>query len=141
MNTENLNSIELETLRTLLNKMAGAPTPKVYLDPVNKMIDDIMDEFDFNRVETVMEFMDWKWAGDNGLERVTVNMLKKEARRLLRGAADARLGGYKNTHWEQGIIHACGGFQAMAFCDEDKTKIVSLDLKFILTEWDAGIED
>ena len=32
-------------------------------------------------------------------------MLKKEARRLLRGAADARLGGYKNTHWEQGIIH------------------------------------
>ena len=64
MNTENLNSIELETLRILLNKMAGAPTPKVYLDPVNKMIDDIMDEFDFNRVETVMEFLDWKWAGD-----------------------------------------------------------------------------
>ena len=141
MNTENLNSIELETLRTLLNKMAGVPTPKVYLDPVNKMIDDIMDEFDFNRVETVMEFMDWKWAGDNGLEYVTVDMLKKEARRLLRGAADARLGAYKNTHWEQGIIHGCGGFQAMAFCDEDKTKITGLDLKFVLTEWDARIED
>ena len=77
MNTENLNSIELETLRTLLNKMAGVPTPKIYLDPVNKMIDDIMDEFDFNRIETVMEFMDWRWAGDNGLEYVTVDMLKK----------------------------------------------------------------
>ena len=141
MNTENLNLKELETLRTLLNKMAGVPTPKVYLDPVNKMIDDIMDEFDFNRVETVMEFMDWKWAGDNGLERVTVNMLKKEARRLLRGAADARLGGYKKTHWEQCIIHGCGGFQATAFCYEDKTKIVSLDLKFILEEWDVRIED
>ena len=53
MNTENLNSIELETLRILLNKMAGVPTPKVYLDPVNKMIDEIMDEFDFNRIEAV----------------------------------------------------------------------------------------
>ena len=141
MNIKNLNQQELEQLQMLLNKMNPQPTEKVYLDPVNKMIDDIMDEFDFNRVETVMEFLDWKWAGDNGLERVTVNMLKKEARRLLRGAADARLGAYKNTHWEQGIIHSCGGLQAMAFCDEDQTKIVSLDLKFILTEWDAGIED
>jgi hypothetical protein len=53
-------------------------------------------------------------------------MLKKEARRLLRGAAEARLGEYKNTHWEQGIIHGSGGFQATAFCDEDKTKIDSI---------------
>ena len=141
MNTENLNSIELETLRTLLNKMAGVPTPKVYLDPVNKMIDDIMDEFDFNRVETVMEFLDWKWAGDNGLEYVTVDMLKKTAKRLLRDAAESRLGRFKNEHWEQGIICGTGGFQAMAFCDEDKTKITGLDLKFVLEEWDARIED
>ena len=141
MNIENLNSIELETLRTLLNKMAGVPTPKVYLDPVNKMIDDIMDEFDFNRVETVMEFMDWKWAGDNGLEYVTVDMLKKTAKRLLRDAAESRLGRFKNEHWEQGIICGTGGFQAMAFCDEDKTKITGLDLKFVLEEWDARIED
>ena len=141
MNTENLNPIELETLRTLLNKMAGVPTPKVYLDPVNKMIDDIMDEFDFNRVETVMEFMDWKWAGDNGLEYVTVDMLKKTAKRLLRDAAESRLGRFKNEHWEQGIICGTGGFQAMAFCNEEKTKIEALDLKFVLTEWDAEIEE
>ena len=70
MNTENLNSIELETLRILLNKMAGAPTPKVYLDPVNKIIDEIMDEFDFNRIEAVMEFLDW-----NGLVMTDSNML------------------------------------------------------------------
>ena len=100
MNLRNLNSEELKQLQTLLNKMNPQSTEKVHLDPVNKMIDEIMDEFDFNRIETVMEFMDWRWAGDNGLEYVTVDMLKKEARRLLRGAADARLGAYKNTHWE-----------------------------------------
>lgn len=141
MNIQNLNPEELKQLQTLLNKMNPNPTEKVYLDPVNKMIDDIMDEFDFNRVETVMEFMDWKWAGDNGLEYVTVDMLKKTAKRLLKEAAELRLGNYKDEHWEQGIICGTGGFQAMAFCDEDKTKIIALDLKFVLTEWDAEIED
>lgn len=141
MNIQNLNQNELEQLQMLLNKMNSQPTKKVYLDPVNQMIDDIIDNFDFDKVQSVMDYLGWKWAGDEGLEYVTVAMLIKEARRLLRGAADARLGGYKNTHWEQGIIHGCGGFQAMAFCDEDKTKIVALDLKFILTEWDAKIEE
>ena len=141
MNIGNLNPEELKQLQTLLNKMNPQSTEKVYLDPVNQMIDDIIDNFDFDKVQSVMDYLGWKWAGDEGLEYVTVAMLIKEARRLLRGAADARLGGYKNTHWEQGIIHGCGGFQAMAFCDEEKTKIVSLDLKFVLTEWDAKIED
>ena len=137
MNTENLNSIELETLRTLLNKMAGVPTPKVYLDPVNKMIDEIMDEFNFARVQNVMDYLGWKWAG----EYVTVEMLKQTAKRLLREAADLRLGDYKDTHWEQGVICATGGFQAMAWCNEDKTKVDALDLKFVLADWDAQIED
>jgi hypothetical protein len=92
MNIQNLNQNELEQLQMLLNKMNSNPTEKVYLDPVNKMIDDIIENFDFNRVETVMEFLGWKWIGDNKLEHVTVDMLKKEARRLLKGAAEARLG-------------------------------------------------
>ena len=33
MNTENLNLKELETLRILLNKMAGVPQTKVEIDP------------------------------------------------------------------------------------------------------------
>jgi hypothetical protein len=84
-----------------------------------------------------MDYLGWKWVN----EYVTVDMLKKEARRLLKGAAEARLGQYKNEHWEQGILHSTGGFQAMAFCNEDKTKITGLDLKFILTEWDAEVRD
>jgi len=141
MNIQNLNTAELKELQILLNKMNPQPTKKVYLDPVNKMIDDIMENFDFNRVQLVMDYLNWKWLGDDGLECVPVEMLKKEAERLLRGAAEARLGQFRNEHWEQGIIHGTGGFQAMAFCDEDKTKITALDLKFVLTEWDKEIED
>ena len=137
MNTENLNTQELETLRTLLNKMAGVPQPQPYIDPVNKMIDDIMDEFNFAKVQNVMDYLDWKWVG----EYVTIEMLREEAERLLRGAADARLGRFKDEHWELGIQNSTGGFQARAFCNEDKTKIIGLDLKFVLAGWDAEIRD
>ena len=138
MNIQNLNADELKQLQSLLNKMNPNPTEKVYLDPVNKMIDDIMDEFNFAKVQSAMHHLDWKWAG---VGIPTIDDLRKEAERLLRGAAEARLGAYKNTHWEQGIINGTGGFQAMAFCNEDKTKIIGLDLKFVLAEWDESIED
>ena len=97
MNIQNLNSEELKQLQSLLNKMNPQPAEKVYLDPVNQMIDESIDEFDFNRVQRAMDYLNWKWVG----ESVTVDMLKEEARRLLKGAAEARLGDYKNTHWEQ----------------------------------------
>ena len=80
MNIQNLNSEELKQLQMLLNKMNPQPTEKVYLDPVNQMIDEILDEFDFNRVQRAMDYLNWKWVG----ESVTVDMLKEEAKRLLK---------------------------------------------------------
>ena len=135
MNTENLNTQELETLRTLLNKMAGEPkTAKV--DQTEVMITNIIGEFDFLKVQAAMEALNWKWMGED----VTINMLQKESIRLLKDAAILRLGSLSDEHWELGIICSTGGLQATAYCDEDKTKITSLDLKFILAEWDADSE-
>jgi hypothetical protein len=64
MNIQNLNPEELKQLQSLLNKMNPNPTEKVYLDPVNKMIDDIMDEFNFAKVQNVMDHLGWKWVGE-----------------------------------------------------------------------------
>jgi hypothetical protein len=138
MNTENLNTQELETLRTLLNKMAGEPQTKIYIDPVNKMIDNILDEFNFAKVQNAMFALDWKWAG---IGVPTLDQLRNEARQLLQGAMFARLHEYRDEHWELGIHHCTGGFEATAFCNESKTKITGLELKFILNSWDESIED
>ena len=135
MNIQNLNSQELEQLQTLLNKMN--PT-KVSLDPVDEMINDIMDNFDWAQTHDVMEFMDWKWRDK---QVPSISEMKKSAERLLRKAAELRLGEYKSSYWEMGILAGSGGFQATAYCDETKTKITMLDLKFILNEWDAEIEN
>jgi hypothetical protein len=134
MNVENLTHEEIKTLHTLFGKLLEEPKPKVYFDPVNKYIDDIMDNFNFDKVLITMEALDWKWIG----EAPSMDDLRNQAERLLRGAAESRLGAFKDTHWELGIINATGGFQATAFCDEAKTQITGLDLKFVVSEWDEG---
>jgi hypothetical protein len=63
MNIQNLNSEELKQLQSLLNKMNPNSTEKVYFDPVNKMVDNIMDEFNFAKVQNVMDHLEWKWSG------------------------------------------------------------------------------
>ena len=136
MNSENLNAKELETLRTLLNKMAGVPTPRIYVDPVNKMIDEILDEFNFAKVQSAMEALDWKWAG---VGIPTISDLRNEAHRLLRGAANARLYEFKDEHWLEGIQNSTGGFEAKAWCDESKEHITDLELKFVLASWETEI--
>jgi hypothetical protein len=134
MNIKNLNTEELQQLQVLLNKM----NPTQDKDPVNKMIDDIIEAFDFNKVWITMEYLGWRWSGQ-GVP--TIKALIEEAKRLLKGAANSRLTDFKNEHWELGIINGAGGVQATAYCNETKTKIIALDLKFVLTEWDEQIED
>ena len=136
MNIENLNTQELETLRTLLNKMAIEPKT-VFINKTEAMIFNIIQEFDFEKVQTAMNVLGWKWVGED----VTIDMLKTESIRLLKDAAKLRLVNLNDEHWELGIICGIGGLQAIAYCDEDKTKITSLDLKFVLTEWDVDLED
>jgi hypothetical protein len=142
MNIENLNTQELETLRTLLNKMAGLnkmviePKP-VKINKTEAMIFNIIQEFDFEKVQTALNVLGWRWVGQD----VTINMLKTESIRLLKDAVKLRLGNLSDEHWELGITCGTGGLQATACCDEDKTKITNLDLKFVLEEWDVDLED
>lgn len=136
MNIQNLNSQELEQLQTLLNKMNPLNQP-TELDPVEKMIEGIMENFDFKQVQRAMDLLDWKWCG----EYVTIIMLVEQAERLLRGAIKSRLNEFKSEHHEIGIVNGTGGLEAKAWCDETKTKIVALDLKFVLESWDEEIKD
>jgi hypothetical protein len=143
MNIQNLNSQELEQLQTLLNKQLqillnkmNEPTP-LQNDPVEEMIEGIMDNFDFGRVQHAMGLLDWGWRG----EYVTVKMLREEAERLLRGAINSRFGEFIDESDEIGITNSTGGLEAKAWCDEDKTHIVRLELKFVLGSWDESIDE
>ena len=140
MNVHNLDREEMESLYDLLGKLLEKPKQKVYFDPVNKYIDDIMDNFNFAQVHKTMVALDWKWASSKNYIP-SMDELRDQAERLLRGAAKSRLGDYKNAHWELGIINGTGGFQATAYCDETKTRITGLDLRFVVSEWDEGEDE
>jgi hypothetical protein len=49
------------------------------------MIDDIMDEFNFAKVQSAMHHLEWQWSG---VGIPTIDDLRKKAEHLLRGAAD-----------------------------------------------------
>ena len=135
MNIQNLNTEELEQLQTLLNKMnPPQPTEKIYLDPVNEMIDNIMENMDWERIQTTMDYLRWEWRG----EYVTIEMLKEEGERLLRDAAKSRLGEFKETTHEVAMMCCCGGLEVRAWCDKDKTHITGLDLSFVLGSWNVS---
>ena len=137
MNTKNLNTQELETLRILLNKMADEPKTVVD-DQTEAMIFNIIREFDFLKVQTVMEVLKWGWiSAENGIP--TTLELRQQSTKLLRSAIRCRLDEYKDEHWELGIHCSTGGFDATAYCNEDKNEIIGLNLQFVVTEWDEDL--
>jgi hypothetical protein len=132
MNLQNLSKDELLNLQDLINKALEQPKEK----DLEYMIKDIMVEFDFDQGERAMEALNWKWRG----ETPTIYDLRETAESLLRGAAKSRLSDFKDTHHEIAIINGCGGFEARAYCNEDKTKITGLDLAFVVSSWDSSID-
>jgi hypothetical protein len=132
MNIQNLSKDELLNLQDLINKALEQPKEK----DLEYMIKDIMVEFDFDKVERAMEALNWKWRG----EIPTIYDLRETAESLLRGAAKSRLSDFKDTHHEIAIINGTGGFEARAYCNEDKTKITGLDLAFVVSSWDSSID-
>lgn len=139
MNIHNLTDQEVEQLQMLLNKLTGKEEPEIAT--LEDMIDEIIEHFDFDKVQTAMAALDWKWGStQEGLSSPTIKELKKAARERLENAAKARLGDYKFTYWEIPILSSSGGFEARAWCNESKTQIVTLDLSFKVTSWDCSLE-
>ena len=88
-------------------------------------IDDIMDNFDFNKVETVMKATNWTWVSTHGVP--VEHELRKQARELLKSVSQHYVS-------ELGFRYAIstGGFKATKYYDGE------LELEFIVAKWDTG---
>lgn len=88
-------------------------------------IDEIMDNFEFEKVHKAMAVLGWKWHSvDDGPRVPTVKELRAGARRLLRDCcADPERAGM-----------ATGGFRVEKSPNE-------LRLVFELADWDVELED
>lgn len=102
-----------------------------------EMIDDIMDNFDFNKVAKCMKALNWKWHDVDGSVNVPEeHHIRKEARKLMNSVKDV-------CH-HRTFITGTGGFYVQCWYNQhpsaystDKGKLESMELTFVLAEWDA----
>jgi len=87
----------------------------LYLDAY--VIDEIMDEFDFEKAHKVMEFLGWNW--NNNVP--TIGGMRKVARNLLKEAAEGDI-----------TAIGTGGFQVRKQVVDNT---IYLTLEFIVTSW------
>ena len=88
-------------------------------------IDDIMDNFDFEKVHEAMTLLGWRWVDHETKEFhiPEISALRKRARRLMQDAMGSHMPSYST---------ATGGFQVHKTTEEGE---VFLSLSFVLTEW------
>lgn len=90
-----------------------------------KLIEDILDEFNFVKVKKTMDALEWKYF-DSPDEFVNIGELRRMARNVLEDAYN-----YPNQEYYCG---GCGGFECTRhmFAGDEKKY---LNLKFVVTEW------
>ena len=90
-----------------------------------KQVEDLLDEFDFYRVQKVMEALEWRYH-DSTDKTPSIGELRKVARRLLNIAYNADPSPEYRT--------ACGGFDVSRYMYVgDNTKYITL--KFVVADW------
>lgn len=87
-------------------------------------INEVMDNFDFERVEKVMNCLEWGWGFENQIP--DIHEIRRFARQLL---ADTIIG-LSNLIEDKRLSLSSGGFTATAYRDD------SLSLSFVVEEWE-----
>jgi hypothetical protein len=136
--TEDLKRIEHEPAmqEDRSNPIPSRPEKEELYDKTTlmEMRDNILDNFDFDKVHKAMVALDWGWGSLGDDRRVPeVSELKREARRLLTDIID--------THIETGnkwVGISTGGFDTeLLVCDDG---LPDLSLRFYVDEWSEGGE-
>lgn len=134
MNISNLSQDELKTLHSLLGKVLEQPKEKTQMDQTNELIDNIIENFDWTKTHRTMTLLNWEWAIINRVP--TIEDLKKSASKLLMDAANLALKQDGVSH-EIASMTGSGGLEATAYANNRRTKIIQLELRFVLAWWEA----
>ena len=93
-----------------------------------KAIAEIIEEFDFEKVKSVMDFLKWTWHSVNNETGIpSTGKLVKEAEKLLNEAWD------KALELREDYMVGTGGFKAVALYED--AEVCQIDLSFVLTDW------
>lgn len=103
-----------------------------------KMIYEVMENFNFDQVQSVMEHLDWRWAGTN--YRVPDReQLERQAHSLLVDAIEVA---EKEPFEHEGIPYfsSTGGFKATALKGKNN-RVNFIQLEFVLEQWEHSADE
>jgi hypothetical protein len=98
------------------------------------MIDQIIENFDFDKVVKVMYDLNWRWAKSK--DTPTRKELVQCATSHLYSAIEQATDPNNKEHVDIGWISGSGGFKATAFRTK-KWNLAQLHLDFVVTEWES----
>lgn len=100
-------------------------------DNFNEQREEVLDNFDFEKVAKVMRYLDWTWAGNE--EPPSVYQLIKQSTSMLNDAYISVMEMYKKGKKEAYMnIQTCG-FSATASYYENQG--LCLNLEFVIASW------
>jgi hypothetical protein len=96
----------------------------------HKAINNIIDNFNWDRVQKTMEYLNWRWYSSCEGEVPTIGPLLRQSIDLLHRAYDL-------CEINKDITRVgTGGLFALAFWDDENNKVYHLELYFALTSWE-----
>jgi hypothetical protein len=98
------------------------------------MVNEVLAHFDFEKVHKVMTYLNWKWFDKASVP--SISDLKESAEHHLYSAIEQALSPNNTDHHEVGWMSASGGFEAMAWKNEDGT-LARVRLEFVVADWSA----
>lgn len=97
----------------------------------NKMINDILENFDFEKCRKAMQAVNWTWAFENAVP--SIERLRKAAENRLRDSMELAK---KGTDSKSTYFVSSGGLKGNAWRNR-YGHIEAIRLEFVLTDWDA----
>jgi len=98
-----------------------------------KMIDEIIEEFDFERCYVAMTALNWEWFGRG---TPTVEILKEVAIERLRSAIKGVKDKENRLSANECYFSSSGGLKGTAWKNR-YNHVAGIKLEFVLTEWDS----
>jgi hypothetical protein len=98
------------------------------------MINEVLAQFDFDKVHKVMTYLNWKWFDKASVP--LISDLKESAEQRLDSAIEQALDPKNKEHHDIGWISYSGGFKATAWRTK-KNKLARIQLEFIVDDWDV----
>lgn len=97
------------------------------------LIDEVLQEFNFEKCKRVMDYLNWEWAFTNSVP--TIEELKEASKKRI----DSAILSIKESKESYRYSCSCssGGLQATVYKNR-YNRIVNITLEFVITDWSTS---